>query len=65
MRGVIDSKQTYVFFMKYFDGITDDVQTWRCCENLGFGIIIEALGISEPNGNNYADKQSEMPTWSN
>jgi hypothetical protein len=45
MRGVTDSIQTYVLFMKYFAVVTADVQTWRCCENLGFHIVIEALGI--------------------
>jgi hypothetical protein len=33
MRGVTDSKQTYVFFMKYVGVITVDVQTWWWCEN--------------------------------
>jgi len=56
MSGVTDSKQTYVFFMKYVAVITFDVQTWLWCENIGFDIIAEALGISDLSGENYAEK---------
>jgi hypothetical protein len=56
MSGVTESKQTYVFFIKYIAVIIVDVQTLWWCQNLGFDIITEALGISDLSGENCAEK---------